>query len=104
MSEAASREDPRSRGDRRSGRRTLLEFSALVAGVALVVAGWWFTRPYWIAKYRGPRAYLRGAVLIHAPLRYANLSGADLQDANLTGADLQRDIVDPGTSAPDSLE
>src|SRR5439155_15652795 len=93
VSEARSREEIRSRGTKASAPRTLLGFCALVIGVVPVVAGWWFARPYWIAKNRGVRAYLRGAVLIHAPLGHAELSGADLQEANLAGANLEAALM-----------
>jgi hypothetical protein len=50
-------------------------------------------RAYWIAKYRGVGANLRGAMLVRAPLAGADLwgadlHGADLHSANLHGADL----------------
>jgi uncharacterized protein YjbI with pentapeptide repeats len=46
-------------------------------------------KPYWIARYRGRKAALRGAVLTRAPLRGADLIEADLRSAVLTGAQLQ---------------
>jgi uncharacterized protein YjbI with pentapeptide repeats len=45
-------------------------------------------KPYWVAKYRGVRADLRGALLIYAPLAGADLDGADLRWTNLRGANL----------------
>jgi Pentapeptide repeats (8 copies) len=63
---------------------------ALLAGVVLGGVGVLVVRlrPYWVAKYRGEGADLRGAVLMHAPLAGANLQFADLRDADLRGADL----------------
>jgi Pentapeptide repeats (8 copies) len=45
-------------------------------------------RPFWVAKYRGEGADLRGVVLIQAPLSGANLQLADLREADLRGAEL----------------
>src|SRR5688572_20824541 len=45
-------------------------------------------RPYWVARYRGAGADLRGVVLVRAHLVSANLQGADLRGADLGGADL----------------
>src|SRR6266852_3887940 len=45
-------------------------------------------KPYWIAKYRGQGADLRGALLIWAPLRHADLLRAGFRQATLDGADL----------------
>jgi pentapeptide repeat protein len=47
-------------------------------------------RPYWVARYRGEEADLRGATLIRAPLGGANLNSADLHGADLRGACLTR--------------
>src|SRR4051794_12150864 len=44
--------------------------------------------PYGLARYRGKRTDLHGAVLIFAPLHGADLEGANLQDAHLGSADL----------------
>jgi ABC-type enterochelin transport system permease subunit len=48
---------------------------AFLAGVVVVAVGVLPLRlePYWVAKYRGVGADLRGALLIWAPLRGANL-------------------------------
>src|SRR5687768_7058396 len=64
----------------------------VLAGVLLVGSGLLFVRlrPYWIAKYRGQFANLRGAVLPGAPLAKARLYGAHLQHAVLTGASLEQ--------------
>lgn len=43
-------------------------------------------KPYWVARYRGRAADLRGAVLLSAYLDSADLRSADLSGANLTGA------------------
>jgi hypothetical protein len=50
-------------------------------------------RPYWVAKYRGNHADLRGTLLIHAPLADADLGGANLDGADLRGADLQGAVL-----------
>src|SRR5258708_17978053 len=65
--------------------------SAILAAVVLVSVGMLFVRlrPYWIAKYRGAGAHLRGAMLTHAPLAGARLVMADLRGADLRGADLR---------------
>lgn len=52
----------------------------------LVVLG---ARPYYIARYRGKSANLRGAVLVLAPLAGADLVGANLRRVNLREADLR---------------
>ena len=75
-------------------RRKLIWTALLIAATCAVVAAGAFVRPYWVAKYRGEEADLRGAMLYKAPLaganlRRANLRGASLWDANLTGADLR---------------
>jgi uncharacterized protein YjbI with pentapeptide repeats len=66
---------------------------AAVLGVLLlggVVALGVRLKPYWIAKYRGFSADLRGVVLVHAPLQEAILEEADLSGADLRGADLRK--------------
>jgi uncharacterized protein YjbI with pentapeptide repeats len=45
-------------------------------------------QPYWVAKYRGQQAKLRGASLPFAPLAGANLVNCDLAKANLFRANL----------------
>jgi hypothetical protein len=62
----------------------------MLAATSLLAVG---LRPYWIARYRGVGADLRGAKLRGAPLPGANLQGAnlgasDLRSADLRGADL----------------
>jgi uncharacterized protein YjbI with pentapeptide repeats len=76
--------------------RTTGVLCASLAGLMLIGAGLVAVRlrPYWVAKYRGEGADLRGAVLPFAPLRDAKLGGANLQradrfGANLTGARLR---------------
>lgn len=56
---------------------------SLSAGVLLTA------RPYWVAKYRGREANLRGTVLLMAYLDSADLRGADLSGAILKGAWLE---------------
>jgi hypothetical protein len=46
-------------------------------------------RPYWVAKYRGEKASLRGALLVWAPLASADLEDANLEAADLRSADLR---------------
>jgi hypothetical protein len=66
----------------------------LVAALAAIVLGGSMLliirlRPYWVARYRGAGAHLRGVSLRGAALASANLQGADLRDADLRGANLQ---------------
>jgi uncharacterized protein YjbI with pentapeptide repeats len=63
-------------------------------------------RPYWVAKYRGREADLRGAALPYAPLAGAELdsavlAGADLSGANLRGAFLRALRVSRWPTDPD---
>lgn len=76
----------------RKTTRTIGVVCASLAGLMLIGAGLVTVRlrPYWVAKYRGEGADLRGAVLPFAPLRDARLGGANLERATLQGADLQR--------------
>jgi Pentapeptide repeats (8 copies) len=69
--------------------------AALLAMVVLVGVVGLYTRlkPYWIAKYRGREADLRGATLSLAPLAGADLWRADLRGANLHGANLHGAIL-----------
>jgi hypothetical protein len=67
------------------GATTLLALLVL-AGISLLGVR---LRPYWVARYRGVGANLRGAVLIHARLQGVNLAAADLRGANLRNADLR---------------
>src|SRR5438105_1533903 len=64
---------------------------AVVLAVALLAGlgplGLWL-RWYWVAKYHGQGADLRGAFLILAPLRGVDLEKANLQRANLAGTNL----------------
>src|SRR2546427_587010 len=78
--------------------RTAWWLAAILAAVVLGGVGLLGStaRSYWIARYRGEKADLHSALLIHAPLagaflvdanlRQADLAGADLTNANLTGA------------------
>src|SRR2546430_1952320 len=70
--------------------RTVWALCAVLAGLLLAGAGLLLVRlrPYWVAKYRGQSAALRGAALPLAPLAGADLSRADLTGANLSGANL----------------
>src|SRR5437870_3154894 len=61
--------------------------AGMLAGITLLFVR---LKPYWIAKYRGEEADLRGAILIWAPLRQANLEDANLRGADLRSADLRR--------------
>ena len=49
-------------------RRKLIWTALLIAAAAAALAGSVFIRPYWVAKYRGEGAELRGAYLVVAPL------------------------------------
>jgi uncharacterized protein YjbI with pentapeptide repeats len=64
---------------------------AILTGLVLVGVGALGVRlrPYWVARYRGADADLRGAVLIGAPLRGVDLHGAELPNTDLRGADLR---------------
>jgi hypothetical protein len=64
--------------------------AAVLVVMVLGGAGLLFVRlrPYWVARYRGAGADLRGAVLTRAQLVSVNLQGADLRGADLRGADL----------------
>lgn len=64
---------------------------ALLTGVALVGIGALGVRlrPYWVAKYRGEKADLHGAVLVFAPLSGTDLTRANLNGASLNGANLR---------------
>src|SRR5436309_3300621 len=66
--------------------------TAVLAAVALIGSGMLAVRlrPYWIAKYHGEKADLRGAMLVRAPLHGAHLREARLQRTDLRGADLRR--------------
>src|SRR5262249_4843437 len=66
-------------------------WAMILAGGMSVGIGLLFVRlrPYWVAKYRGAGADLRGAVLPRAPLRGADLCAANLRSADLHGADLR---------------
>src|SRR5205809_39319 len=66
------------------GLCAVLAGSILGGSVLLLVR----LRPYWVAKYRGESACLRGAELSGAPLSGANLSDADLRHSNLRYANL----------------
>jgi hypothetical protein len=76
---------------------------SLLVGVTLLL------RPYWVARFHGPRADLRCAELAmndlhdadlhsahlqHANLRFACLDGANLRGADLAGADLRSTCLD----------
>jgi hypothetical protein len=66
----------------------------------IVMPCFWL-RCYWVAKYRGEWANLRGAFLIRAPLagiilHGANLERADLREADLHGAYLNYATLDRG--------
>src|SRR5438270_7449348 len=86
---------------KRSTSRVTLWICAIQAGLVLWATGLLFVRlrPYWVAKYRGEGADLRGArlmyaplagaYLLHAKLQYANLMGANLAEAELYDANLQ---------------
>ena len=70
-------------------RRKLLWTASLIAATCAVVALGAFLRPYWVAKYWGARADLRGTMRYRAPLREADLRRANLRSANLREADLR---------------
>jgi uncharacterized protein YjbI with pentapeptide repeats len=69
---------------------------ALLAGVVLVGLGALVgrLRPYWVAKYHGEGADLRGAVLVFAPLSDADLFRARLNEASLRTANLREASLD----------
>jgi uncharacterized protein YjbI with pentapeptide repeats len=67
---------------------------AVVLAVGVLGGCGLFLRPFWIAKFRGKGADLRGAVLPFAPLANVNLVGADLHGGNLYGADLRGAMLD----------
>src|SRR5438477_9078212 len=80
--------------ERRSARiastlTALLTAGLLAASGALLLR----VRPYWVAKYRGEKADLRGAALPLAPLARAHLTQARLQRADLRGANLSFAIL-----------
>jgi Pentapeptide repeats (8 copies) len=72
--------------------RTSWAVCVLLAGVVLSGVGTLAVRlrPYWVARYGGEGADLRGVSLRGAPLSRADLFGADLTGANLQRADLRR--------------
>src|SRR5207302_4771940 len=67
--------------------------AAILAAMLLVGAGLLLVRlrPYWVAKYRGKGANLRGVVLVFVPLSGAAPDGIDLRGATLRGANLSRE-------------
>src|SRR5438874_1608558 len=70
--------------------RAIWAISAVLGGVVvlatvLLLVG---LRAYWVAKYRGRRANLAGALLLHSYLPAVRLVGTDLTGAKLTGANL----------------
>jgi len=75
---------------KRQRNRLAWGLAAILAGV--VLAGVWplsvRLKLYWVARYRGREADLRGAMLVLAPLRHADLTAADLAGADLGGANL----------------
>src|SRR5438105_4682705 len=75
---------------RRTSRATV-GICALLAGAVLWATGLLFVqlKPYWVAKYRGQDAHLRGAMLALAPLGGSNLMRADLRGSSLWAADLR---------------
>ncbi len=90
--------------------RLPLPRSGLAIGLCSLLMGASFLlHPYWVARFHGARADLRGALLTmtdlrraglrgadlwHARLRFACLDGADLEGANLAGADLRDTCLD----------
>lgn len=72
--------------------------SVLVVGGSAVLG-----KTYWVARYRGSGADLRGAFLLFAPLRGADLRYADLQGATLRGADLRSAQLDEANLADADL-
>src|SRR5438094_10153551 len=58
----------------------------VLGGIGLLLPS---LRAYWVARYRGMGANLRGAMLPGVPLPRVNLTGANLGRANLDSANLQ---------------